>query len=130
MIWSSKIRMAQDRMTSMHARRAIRRGVQLNALTLATAIGKQLLVLALLLLLPSRSAPARAQDVGIDLERIERATVFIMQATTTGSDVTITCVGSGTLVSRDGLILTNAHNTVSGQNCPGDTLIIALKRAA
>ncbi len=54
------------------------------------------------------------------------ATVFIMQATTTGSDVTITCVGSGTLVSRDGLILTNAHNTVSGQNCPGDTLIIAL----
>ena len=73
-----------------------------------------------------RPAPAAAQDAGFDLERIERATVFIMQATTTGSDVTITCVGSGTLVSRDGLILSNAHNTVSGQNCPGDTLIIAL----
>ena len=57
-------------------------------------------VLVLLVTLLTRSAPAAAQDTEIDLERIERATVFIMQATTTGSNVIITCVGSGTLVSR------------------------------
>ena len=68
----------------------------------------------------------RAQDQGFDLERIERATVFIMQATTVSNQLMITCVGSGTIVSRDGLILTNAHNTVTNRNCPGDTLIIAL----
>lgn len=67
----------------------------------------------------------RAQE-GFDLERILRATVYIMQARTVGTNLIITCVGSGTIVSRDGLILTNAHNVVTGQNCPGNTLIVAL----
>lgn len=61
-----------------------------------------------------------------DLERIQRATVFIMQARTTLDKPLITCVSSGTLVSRDGLILTNAHATVTNADCPGDRLIIAL----
>lgn len=71
--------------------------------------------------------PTEAQNTGtFDIERIQRATVFIMQARNVGDNLIVTCVGSGTLVSRDGLILTNAHNTVPNANCPGDTLIVAL----
>jgi hypothetical protein len=66
------------------------------------------------------------QTTTLDLERIARATVFIMQARNVGDDLIISCVGSGTIVSRDGLILTNAHNTVTGENCPGETLMVAL----
>src|SRR5262245_12671655 len=69
---------------------------------------------------------AAQEQTGIDLERIERATVFIMQARNVGDNLVVTCVGSGTIVSRDGLILTNAHNTVTSSACPGDTLVIAL----
>ncbi len=65
-------------------------------------------------------------ESSFDLERVKRATVFIMQARATTNAPIITCISSGTLVSRDGLILTNAHSTVPGENCPGDTLIIAL----
>src|SRR5450432_3341124 len=85
----------------------------------------RLLALLILLLIMTMPFPAAAQDQSFDLSRVEQATVFIMQATG-GPQPTITCIGSGTLVSRDGLILTNAHNTVPNRNCPGDTLIIAL----
>lgn len=81
--------------------------------------------LALILLTALFTQPAQAQDQAVDLERIQRATVFVMQASG-GNQPTITCVGSGTLVSRDGLIVSNAHNTVANRTCPGDTLIIAL----
>lgn len=81
-----------------------------------------LVVVSIVISLSAR--PTTAQD--FDLERIEQATVFIMQATPTADQLTISCVGSGTLVSRDGLILTNAHNTVPNRNCPGDTLLIAM----
>jgi len=67
-----------------------------------------------------------AQQPVIDLERIQRATVYIMQAQNVGNDLFITCVSSGTIVSRDGLILTNAHSTVSSKMCPGETLLISL----
>ena len=80
-------------------------------------------VLAAALLL---AAPAEIQGQGFDVERVQRATVFIMQATTVSNELIINCIGSGTIVSRDGLILTNAHNTVPSRNCPGETLIIAL----
>jgi S1-C subfamily serine protease len=62
----------------------------------------------------------------LDLEYIQRATVFIMQARNVGDNLIISCVGTGTIVSRDGLVLTNAHNTVASTNCPGETIIIAL----
>ncbi len=65
-----------------------------------------------------------AQDETFSLERIQRATVFIMQAE--GRDLNIRCVGSGTIVRPDGLILTNAHHTVRSTSCPGDTIIIAM----
>jgi len=72
----------------------------------------------------SASPPANAQT--LDLERLQRSTVFILQARATADDLIVTCIGSGTIVSRDGLILSNAHNTVIGRNCPGETLVIAL----
>lgn len=65
-------------------------------------------------------------QTSLDVERIQRATVFIMQATTTSGNMVINCVGSGTVVSRSGLVLTNAHIVQRGESCPGDTIIIAL----
>jgi len=70
--------------------------------------------------------PVYALQSTVDIEQIERATVYVMQVQDTGDDLFITCVGSGTIVSRDGLILTNAHNTLTDENCPGDALIIAV----
>lgn len=68
----------------------------------------------------------RAQEGSseLDLERLQRATVFVMQ--TGGENLTTFCVGSGTIIRYDGLILTNAHNTVTSDDCPGDELIIAM----
>lgn len=84
--------------------------------------GVTVCVLAFLFVLRVDSQNVRA----VDLEYIERATVFIMQAQNTNGTLVITCVGTGTIVSRDGLVLTNAHNTVRSRSCPGDTLIIAI----
>lgn len=70
-------------------------------------------------------APAVTQP-GIDLVRIEQATVFVLQAQNVGDILNITCFSSGTIVSRDGLILTNAHSTLPSASCPGETLVIAL----
>jgi S1-C subfamily serine protease len=78
-------------------------------------------ILAFLFLLLSASYVI-AQD---DLERIERATVFIMQAHAENDDLIVTCVGSGTIVHRTGLILTNAHHTLANDACPGEILIVA-----
>ena len=62
----------------------------------------------------------------LDLDRIQRATVYVMQVQQRGDQLTTTCVGSGTIVDRRGLIVTNAHNTVPNVECPGDVLMIAL----
>jgi S1-C subfamily serine protease len=82
---------------------------------------------AFLLLIGLFLGSVNAQQVtSFDTERIERATVFVMQARNVGDNLLITCIGSGTLVSRDGLILTNAHNTLVSEGCPGETLVIAM----
>jgi hypothetical protein len=89
------------------------------------------LMLLLLMLLSFSSALAQDETPtpppeGLDLARIRQATVFILQAEDVGEVLNITCFSSGTIVSRDGLILTNAHSTVPSASCPGTTLIIAL----
>ncbi|MEO1644060.1 MAG: trypsin-like peptidase domain-containing protein [Chloroflexota bacterium] len=67
----------------------------------------------------------QAQDErSFDLNRIQRATVFIIQAG--GDDLDTRCVGTGTIVRFDGLILTNAHNVVPTEACPGEDLIISM----
>ena len=80
--------------------------------------------LSVLLLLFLTSPLAQAQPES-DLERIRQATVYIMQLRLDGAAPVITCTGSGTVVGRDGLILTNAHFTQANATCPGDALIVA-----
>jgi S1-C subfamily serine protease len=63
-------------------------------------------------------------EIGID--RIQRSTVYIMQMQNVDNRTITQCVGSGTLVDRRGLIVTNAHHTVPSVACPGDILVIAL----
>jgi len=62
----------------------------------------------------------------LDLDRIKRATVFIYQAKSVNNDLVIKCVSSGTLISAEGLIITNAHSVLPSQQCDGDQLIVSL----
>ena len=84
------------------------------------------LILSVTLTVLSLGFWAQAQDTerGLDLNRIQRATVFIIQAD--GDDLATRCVGTGTIVRFDGLILTNAHNVVPTEACPGEDLIISM----
>lgn len=62
----------------------------------------------------------------IDVDRIKRATVFIYQAKSVNNDLVIKCVSSGTLISADGLIITNAHSVLPSRQCDGDQIIVSL----
>ncbi len=81
-----------------------------------------LLLAALLFSLPSRAQP------GLDasLELAKRATVFIYQAESGEDRLNITCVSAGTLISADGLIISNAGGVARSGQCHGDTLIVSL----
>jgi len=84
-----------------------------------------LLIAAFLTMLSYQVGGAQT-PIDANLERIQQATVFVYQVEETTDNFFITCVGSGTLVSRDGLVLTNAHNSVQSEECDGSSLIIAL----
>ncbi len=61
-----------------------------------------------------------------ELDRNKRATVFIYQAQAVSNDLIVKCVSTGTIISADGLIITNAHSVVRNSVCDGDSLIVSL----
>ncbi|GAB4410861.1 MAG: hypothetical protein Kow00106_04870 [Anaerolineae bacterium] len=70
--------------------------------------------------------PVPPAPIQLNEEVIKRATVFIMQTYQSRGQPVISCVGSGTLVSADGLILTNAHIALPSETCRADTIVIAI----
>lgn len=80
----------------------------------------------ILLALDLPAVMGQAQPPPFDIDRIRRATVLVMQTELVAGKPVVTCVSSGTFISRDGLILTNAHSTTPNSDCPGNQLIIAL----
>lgn len=99
-----------------------------------------ILCAGIMCLLAGLGLPLVAQDSGhaqedeqeepplilLNEEVIKRATVFLMQTYQDQGQTVISCVGSGTLVSAQGLILTNAHIVVSSDTCRADTLVVAV----
>ncbi len=85
---------------------------------------RRLVVLLPVCLLLVAGGPLVAQPDAVT-ERIRQATVYILQVRLEGNTPVITCTGSGTVVDRSGLILTNAHFTQPNATCPGDALIVA-----
>ncbi len=80
----------------------------------------------LLFLTAAAFAQTDAPIADFDVARIQRASVLVMQTTTVDGVAQITCVSSGTIVTPDGLILTNAHGTTRNASCPGDSIIVSL----
>lgn len=84
---------------------------------------------ALLVVAVAATASALAQDdtprFGPGVEARE-ATVFLLQTYESAGAQALSCVGSGTVVSDDGLILTNAHLATAMGPCRGERIIVAL----
>lgn len=75
--------------------------------------------------LPTRAA--LGQGANFDEEQLQRATVQITQVFTNPLGQTvISCVGSGTIITADGLILTNAHIALPIAGCRSDRIMVAL----
>ena len=81
-------------------------------------------IVCCVLMLPAVTL-AQAPD-RFDIERIEQATVFLLQVEIVNDELITKCAGTGTLVRPEGIILTNAHHTVPNESCDGDTIIVSL----
>lgn len=69
--------------------------------------------------------PVRAQTV-VDFTTIARATVYITSVYEVAGRRVVSCTASGTLVSADGLILTNAHAVVDSERCRVEDIAISV----
>jgi hypothetical protein len=112
-------------MRNPHPTMAFRLLLAAGILSLLLGLGVSLLPLT----------PGEAQDgtatpepalVELNEDVIKRATVFVMQTYQNRAQSVISCVGSGTLVSADGLILTNAHVALPSETCRSEALVIAI----
>lgn len=97
---------------------------------LCAGIASLLIGLGLPLLVPGQGQAQEDDEtppfVLLNEDIIKRSTVFIMQTYQEGGQSNISCVGSGTIVHAEGLILTNAHNVLPGETCRVDTLVVAV----
>jgi S1-C subfamily serine protease len=95
-------------------------------LPVVLALAATLIVSEIALLKAQDDEPLPPAPVELNEEVIKRATVFVMQTYESRGQPVISCVGSGTLVSADGLILTNAHNVLPSETCRSDTIVVAI----
>lgn len=72
------------------------------------------------------SGAVAQEPASAPLIQAQRAAVYLMQTYTLAGTQTISCVGSGTLIGADGLILTNAHLVQASGPCRGERIIVAL----
>lgn len=85
------------------------------------------LILSLLVVLGFMVPSATAQEAEPGpLSEAERATVFLMQTYDLAGTQALSCVGSGTVISPTGLILTNAHLAGAFGPCRGERIVVAL----
>ncbi len=97
--------------------------------TIVCKLWKLMRVLALIAVGLGGSKLASAQQTAaVNIERLQGATVLVIQAREISNALVETCVGSGTLIWRDGLILTNAHIVAQSLICNGDRLLIAISK--
>lgn len=89
---------------------------------------KLIVIIFLWIIVGLGSAPnVQAQDEqALDIDRLQRATVAVIQGESVNGQWIRRCIGSGTIIDRQGLIATNAHNTAPNLECPGDTIFIAV----
>jgi hypothetical protein len=82
-------------------------------------------VIFLLATLTMVSSAIAQNNTGVILTA-QRASVFLTQTYDVAGSQTLSCVGSGTLISATGLILTNAHLAGASGPCRGERIVVAL----